>query len=224
MMKTFLAACAALVTALGAASAEITMAQVDRLIAAKGLAVIDRQPDTVVVRAPTGDQIAIGLLDQLGDGRRSILAFLGIYQNSNFLQPAAFNTWNTLGTFKGFLMEDKAGVMQVNVTIGDLPDTAVFGAWDLFLAETINFRAFLYGGMAIQNSASLVGSGVSAREVHDAGLSRAEVTARDAALTAGLNRSPAASSTDVLTGLTLTDAQRKLFSDDSPVGVNGPRR
>ncbi|MEM9840631.1 MAG: hypothetical protein AAF830_15945, partial [Pseudomonadota bacterium] len=98
MLKSFVVAAAMTLAAWGAASAEITKAQIDRLVAARGLVVLDTAPDTVVVRAPTGDQVAIGLIDEMGDGRRSIMAFLGIYQNSRSLSPAAFNVWNSTAT------------------------------------------------------------------------------------------------------------------------------
>lgn len=220
-MKNTIVALAIGLAAWGAAAAEITKAQIDRLVAAKNLTVLETTDDTVVVRAPTGDQVAIGLIDELGDGRRSILAFLGIYQNSRNLPPAAFNIWNTMQTYKGFLIADKAGVMQINVAVGGLPDQTVFTAWDMFLAETQQFRSFLYGASNnLQNSASLVGEGMSPRQMYDAGLSRAEVTARDQALTAHLNKAPTEAAPAVLVGLRLTDAQRQLFSDDSILGVN----
>ncbi|MEM1381723.1 MAG: hypothetical protein AAGH41_13965 [Pseudomonadota bacterium] len=224
LMKQLLAAGAALMASLAYAAAEITTAQVDRLIAAKGLTVLDREPDTIIVRAPTGDQVAIGLIDELGDGRRSILAFLGIYQNSNRLPPAAFNTWNSLATYKGFLMEGNAGVMQINIAIGTLEDATIAAAWDMFLAETLVFRSFLYGGPSIQNSASLIGAGASGREIHDAGLTRTEVTARDAALTAALNKAPTEAASEVLNGMRLTDTQKRLLQSDSPLGVNTETR
>lgn len=210
---------AALVAALGPARAEITTGQVDRLIEARELAVLSRTEDTIIVRAPTGDQVAIGLIDELGDGRKSILAFLAVYQNSGALPPAAFNAWNARATYKGFLMEDKAGLLQVNIAIGTLPEETIDAAWELFLAETQNFRRFLYGG-SLMNSAALIGTGPSGRARHDAGMSRAEVTARDEAMTAALNRAPAGSVREVTEGLSLTDAQRELFAADSPLGVN----
>lgn len=214
----FVAAAAALLTA---AQAEITKAQVDRLVEARNLRVLDVQPDTVVVLAPTGDQIAIGLLDELGDGRKSVLAFLAIYENQGQLSPAAFNQWNAMATYKGFLIENRAALMQVNTAIGELPDETIAGAWDMFVAETQNFRGFLYAGM-LGRSATLIGPGPDPKQMFDAGLARSEIAARDNAFTASLNRAPTQAAKPFVAGLTLTEAQKRLLGDDSPLAVNKP--
>ncbi|MEM9839760.1 MAG: hypothetical protein AAF830_11495, partial [Pseudomonadota bacterium] len=122
-------------------------------------------------------------------------------------------------------LADKAGVMQVNVALGGLSDQTVFAAWDLFLLETIKFRAFLYGASNnLANSASLMGQGPDARQLYDGGMTLAEVTARDDLLAEHLNQAPTGSIQEVSIGVTLTDKQRELFSKDSKLGVNTEKK
>jgi len=194
--------------AMGTAAADITDAQIQRLIEARGLSIGMQDDDNYYVMTPDGERLIIGTVDHANQGRRTILAFFAVFQNSSGRSAAQMNDWNVNSLTKGIVLGGNAGISHMTVAISELSDEALLSAWDLFVADVKGFRVFLYGN-ALINSASLGGLGPNPRLVNDGGLSHAEIVSRDAALAASLNRAGGAEPATV--GKSFRQLQEEAF-------------
>lgn len=213
MKKLFATVMAALLS-IGMASAEITDAQIKRVMAARGATVETMDADTYLVTTPSGAKILVGALDQLGDGRRSILAFFGVFAGSNGRTAFHMNQWNSQAVSKGIIVGSSAGVSHTVVTINDVSDAAILGAWDLFMMEFFMFNAFLQNQNPLTSSA-LAGPEPDPRALHDGGLTLAEIQERDRAFAVSLNQ--AKTVTPATIGMTFEGLKRKALINQDQI-------
>ena len=213
-MKNLIAMLAAALTSLGLAWAGITDAQINRVFAARGATVQKVEADTYLVTAPNGAKVVVGALDQLGDGRRSILTFLGLFSNSTGKTAFQMNDWNSKAVSKALILGNSAGVSHTVVTLNDVTDAAILGAWDLYMVEFAVFRTFLYSQNPLQSS-SLAGPQEDPRKLHDGGLSLSAIQERDRAFAVSLNQADTIEPATI--GMTFEDLKRKALMNAEAV-------
>lgn len=194
-MKNLLRAVFGIASALSlgaAAQAQITPGHMQSLLISKNLTVVgnDRSPDgsvdAIAVTDASGWPFVFSLVDFDGNSTKDAVLMLTFVPNRTS-PPEFINFVNQNAASKAFLPDGHSAFSFVQLGIGTLDQRMLNAAWDIFQAEWISFRQ-----QVLQQSQGGNYLGVSLAdadpEVIDAGLTRTEVTARDAALTAALNQ------------------------------------
>lgn len=205
-MKKLLGAMMGVASAIGlnaAAKAEITPSHMQQLIGANGLSVVGNQasPDgsihVIAVADQSGWPYAFSLVDMDGDSRKDIVLMLTFVPNRQ-PSPQFLNSVNEQAASKAFVTEGNATLTYLHLGVGTLDQVTLNTAFSIFRSEWNSYRQ-----MVLQQTQGGSGNflGVSLRKADpdaiDAGMTRVEVTARDAALTAALNQSDTHAHDDV---------------------------
>lgn len=199
-MKKILGALTGVVGAMALATtaqAEITPANMQALFAAKGLTLAgsEASPDGAVhvlgVTDASGWAYAFSLVDFDGDNRKDIIIMLSMVPGRT-APLELVNSINEAAASKAFITDGNAAMTFLHLGTGSLQQSTLNLAYDIFQTEWNAYRQqVLQQG---QGGGNFLGVSLKVDDPYelDAGMTRAEVTARDAALTAALNQTPRA--------------------------------
>jgi hypothetical protein len=150
--------------------------------------IAEQQPDAnvsvILGVAGTGMPVAVTSIDFNADGPAELLLVMTMLPVNQPLGSAALNNFNSETASKIFYKDGQAGMALPIMAAGPVSDDTVGFGFDLFGAETETFLAAIgpFTGSAVN-----VSLGKADPKRLDAGLSRAEISARDNAYTAKLN-------------------------------------
>jgi hypothetical protein len=191
---------AATICLAGAAQAEVKPADINQLIASKGLALGGEQVSEggklhmFLAIEPSGWPHAISLVDLELDGQKDVVVIMSFIPGAGGVPLQALNQINEKALTKAFTIEGAAGLSFTTIASGGTDGATLSKAFDLFYGEFNGYRQVMipFAQTGAGNGNAL---GVSLSDLEDealvdgidAGMSRIEVSARDEALTKRLN-------------------------------------
>jgi hypothetical protein len=193
-LKAMIGTAMAALSLAGAAQAEVTAADIKQLITAKGLTFSAEQTaeggklHMFLAVEPSGWPHAISLVDIEMDGKTDVVAIMSFVPGAGGVPLTTLNQINEQALTKAFTIQGAAGLSMTTVASGGTDGATLSKAFDLFYLEFNGYRQAMMP--FAQNRGNSLGVSLPASEDGgrlDAGMSRVEVSARDAELTRQLN-------------------------------------
>lgn len=174
----------------GTAQAEISEADLRRVLTNKGMQYVQSQQggngtSVVLARFSDGLPVAFSMIDFNGNGRAEIMLTLIAIPNVAPPNFNAINNFNLSAASKAMIQNGSPTMVLPSVLMGQIDDATISGAIDIFRIEVAGFL-----GMVRSGGGNTFGTSVKVEDPYsiDKGMTRVEVSARDAALTAKLNQ------------------------------------